>query len=196
MLRRLTAVACVLVVALTGCNRSNDEQNAGATSPASTPAPTPCSVADGSLQPQHSDTNPEAAPVTAVRYKQRTEEGCPRIVFEFTDHTPGYAVEYAGGPFSECGSGEEVPTDDWDATAFLTVRLEPSGSVDTTDPDAPQTYTGPRDIDVGGRVLKHMKVVCDFEAVFEWVVGLDARHDFSVFTLDDPSRIVIDVSET
>jgi hypothetical protein len=185
----------VLVVSFTGCNRGGDEDTA-ASPRTSTPAPTPCSVPDGSLQPQRSDTNPESAPVTAVRYTRRTEEGCPRIVFEFTDHVPGYAVAYADGPFSECGSGDAVPTDGWDATAFLTVRLEPSASVDTTDPNASQTYTGPRDIDVGGRVLKHMKVICDFEAVFEWVVGLDAKHDFAVFTLDDPSRIVIDVSET
>lgn len=195
MSRRLTAVVCLLVVTLTACNRGGDEQNV-ASPGTSTPAPTPCSVPDGSLEPQRSDTNPEFAPVTAVRYTRRTEEGCPRIVFEFTDHVSGYAVEYANGPFSECGSGEAVPTEDWGATAFLGVRLEPSGSVDTSDPNARQTYTGPRDIDVGGRVLKHMKVVCDFEAVFEWVVGVDARREFSVFTLDDPSRIVIDVSET
>jgi hypothetical protein len=197
MLQRLTVAACVLVFAFTACNRSGGEQDTASRTPAtSTPAPTPCSITDGSLEPQRSDTRPEAAPLTELRYSQKTEEGCPRVVFAFADHVPGYVVRYVDGPFSECGSGEEVATDSWDATAFLSVRLEPSGSADLTKPDAPQTYSGPRDIDVGGKVLKHLRVICDFEAVFEWIVALDRKHEFSVFTLDDPSRIVIDVGET
>jgi hypothetical protein len=194
MLRRIAAAGCAVAFVLVACSRGDDRQNAGARSPeASTPAPTPCSVQDGSLEPQRSDTTPPTAPLTDVRYS--TEE-CPRIVFEFEDHEPAYAVEYAKPPFSECGSGEPISTEGWRADAFLVVRLEPSGSADLSKPDAPQTYDGPRDIDVGGRILKHLKVSCDFEAVVTWIVGLDARHEFSVFTLDDPSRIVIDISET
>jgi hypothetical protein len=39
-------------------------------------------------------------------------------------------------------------------------------------------------------------VNCDFEAVFEWIIGLDAKHPFDVTTFEDPPRLVIDVSET
>jgi hypothetical protein len=39
-----------------------------------------------------------------------------------------------------------------------------------------------------------MKVVCDFEAVFEWIVGLDDTRPFAVSTLADPARLVIDIS--
>jgi hypothetical protein len=150
-------------------------------------------VPGASTEEQRSNTTPEAAPVTDVRY---SEDPCPRIVFEFADHTPDYVVRYASPPLTECGSGEPVPTEGWGADAYLSVRLEPSGSVDLEDPDARQTYTGPRDIDHGGRIIKHLAVVCDFEAVFEWVIGLDARHGFSVVKLDDPPRVVIDFSET
>ncbi|HYZ91308.1 MAG TPA: hypothetical protein VFA34_02815 [Actinomycetota bacterium] len=196
MLRRLAAAGCVLVFAFTACD-GGDNQNAATDRPATaTPAPTPCSIADGTLDPKRSDTMPEAAPLRELRYSQRSDEGCPRVVFAFADHTPGYLVRYVDGPFSECGSGEPVATDSWDATAYLSVRLEPSGSADLSKPDAPQTYTGPRDIEVGGKVLKHLRVICDFEAVFEWIVAVDEEHKFTVFTLDDPSRIVIDVSET
>jgi hypothetical protein len=144
------------------------------------------------MQTQRSDTMPESAPLTDLRYD---DEDCPTIAFEFEDHQPAYVVGYDSPPFTECGSGEEVSTQGWGAGAFLRVRLEPSGSVDMTDPDARQTYTGPRDIDAHGRIVKHLKIVCDFEAVLEWIVGLDSKRDFRVFTLDDPSRIVIDISE-
>ncbi len=118
------------------------------------------------------------------------------MVFEFEDHEPDYVVEYAEPPFSECGSGDAVSTIGWGASAYLTVRLEPSGTADLTKEDAPLTYEGRREIDVSGEILKHLQVVCDFEAVLEWVVGLDERRDFTVFTLDDPPRVVVDISET
>ena len=193
-LRRLAAATSILLIAFTGCDRAEDERTAETTSPpAATPTPTACSVTDATSQTQRSDTMPESAPLTDLRYD---DEDCPRIAFEFVDHQPAYAVGYASPPFSECGSGEEVSTEGWGAGAFLRVRLEPSGTVDTSDPEARQTYTGPRDIDARGRILKHFRVVCDFEAVLEWIVGLDSKHDFRVFTLDDPSRVVIDISET
>jgi hypothetical protein len=198
-MKRIGVVFCAMSLVFAACG-GGDERPAGnqSTQTASpTAAPKPCSVQGGSTESQRSQTKPTAAPLTDLRWEpqQAGKHGCPRIVFEFRDHQPGYVVEYAKPPFSECGSGETVSTDSWGATAFLRVRLEPSGSVDMESPDAAVTYKGSRDIDVGGRVLKRMKVVCDFEAVFEWIVGLDARHDFSVFTLDDPARIVIDVSE-
>lgn len=148
---------------------------------------------NGSQEPRESDIRPETAPLTDVRYD---DDGCPRIVLEFSAHEPDYLVGYAEPPFSECGSGDAVPTTAWGATAYLTVRLEPSGTADLTKEEAPPTYEGSRDIDVGGQVLKHMQIICDFEAQLTWLIGLDERHDFRVFTLDDPSRVVIDISET
>lgn len=187
---RLSTALCIAALLLASCGQ---EQQTAPSPMRSTPAPTPCSAPDGSTEVQRSDTTPESAPLTDLRF---SNEGCPRLVFEFADHVPAYVIGYDDPPFSECGSGETVSTKEWGATAFLRVRLEPSGSVDLSDPDAQQTYRGPRDIDARGRVLKHLKVICDFEAVFEWIIGLDSPHDFRVFTLDDPSRIVIDVSET
>lgn len=193
-LRRVAVVACVLGLLLAACS-SDKETNtsASATPVVTTPAPTKCALENGSLESQRSQNHPTAAPLTDLRYEK---EGCPRLVFEFRDHVPGYLVEYADPPFSECGSGKPIATDTWHAKAFLRVRLEPSSSVDMEAPNAPTTYNGSRDIYVGAPALKHLKVDCDFEAVFEWVVGLDARHEFTVFTLDDPARIVIDISET
>ena len=107
-----------------------------------------------------------------------------------------YQIRYADEPLTECGSGEEVDTRTWDAGAFLTVRLEPSGGGRTRATTVASRPTrAPRDIAVDGDVLKHLKVICDFEAVFEWVIALDDEHPFNVITYDDPPRLVIDVSE-
>lgn len=193
MTRRFVATASVVLLLFAACSSDDDGQRTGAARATPTPAPTPCALDGGSTQAQASSTQPEWAPLSDLRH---STDGCPRIVFEFAGHEPDYRVEYATGPFSECGSGEEVSTAGWDAGAFLRVRLEPSGTADLSDPAAKQTYTGPRDIEVDGRVLKHMKVICDFEAVLEWVIGLDEERDFAVVVLDDPSRIVVDVSES
>lgn len=192
-MRRLVVGASLVLVLFAACGNDDGAEPTGATAGASpTPAPTPCALDGGSTDPQRSSAQPEWAPLADLRH---STEGCPRIVFEFTDHEPDYLVEYAEEPFSECGSGEEVSTAGWEAEAFLRVRLEPSGTADLSDPSAKQTYEGPRDIEVDGPVLKRMRVICDFEAVLEWVIGLDERRQFSVVVLDDPSRIVIDVSE-
>ena len=191
-MRRLAATAVLLLFAVAACN-GDGENTSAQPSPTDSPSPKPCSVPNGSTERRESDIRPETAPLTDVRYD---DDGCPRIVFEFPEHEPDYVVQYAEPPFSQCGSGDDVPTSAWGASAYLTVRLEPSGTADLTKEEAPLTYEGRRDIEVGGDVLKHLQVICDFEAVLEWVVGLDERHDFTVFTLDDPPRVVVDISET
>lgn len=133
-------------------------------------------------------------PVTAVRPNKNDSGGCPRVVFEFRgDDTAGYVVSYAKPPFSQCGSGEEVSTDGWGASAYMQVKLEPSSSVDLMK-EAEETYTGPRDIPLDGEILKHMKVICDFEAQFVWLIGIDDEHPFQVTTFESPPRLVIDIA--
>lgn len=185
-------VVAVLLVVAVSCTRGQNTGSNATLPPVSTTAPTPCSVEGASTEPKESETTAPAGLVTDVRYKA---EGCPRIVFEFRDQESGYTVSYADPPFSECGSGEEVSTEGWGASAFLSVRLSPAGSADMEAPGAPATYKGPRDIAVRGKILKHLKVICDFEAEFTWLVALDARRAFAVTALDDPSRIVVDISE-
>jgi len=187
-------LACLFVFALlfTACSKKDAaEPTASADASATaTPTPTPC-VLQGGSQTQQSDSGTgEIALVTDVR---PNAEGCPRVVFEFKDHVAGYKIGYAEPPFTECGSGATIQTSSWHATAFIDVHLEPSASVDLTH-NGEQTYSGPRDIDANGAVLKHLKVTCDFEAVFDWIIGLDAKHDFKVSTLDNPARLVIDIS--
>jgi hypothetical protein len=191
---RRTLVLCLLLLALgMGCNRSDDAGRLAEPTDVvtATPEPTPCVLDDVSTDDRERSSKERFSPVSDVRWSESA--GCPRIVFEFRDHVPGYSVGYSEPPFSECGSGEEVDVEDWDASAYLSVRLEPSG---TGDPETGKPiYKGTRDIDTDGEVLKHIRRICDFEAVNEWIVGLDEERPFDVMTLDDPSRLVIDVSQ-
>jgi hypothetical protein len=194
-MKRLIAVLAVAGLAFVACNRNTSERpsaSTAATESSPTPAPTPCALKSGSTEPKSNPGSGESALVTDVR---PNADGCPRVVFEFRDQQSGYKVEYVDPPLTECGSGATIPTSSWDANAYLRVRLEPAASVDLTKEGGPPTYTGPRDIAVRGAVLKHLKVDCDFEGVFSWIIGLDAKHDFNVFTLESPSRIVIDISQ-
>lgn len=184
-------VLVVLVLLCAACSRKQAAPPLASptASVTATPTATACTLEGG--QDQRSDRGTgEIALVTDVR---PNADDCPRVVFEFKDHVAGYKIGYADPPFTECGSGETIPTSSWNATAYLDVHLEPSASVDLTQ-NGEQTYSGPRDIAANGAVLKHLKVTCDFEAVFDWIIGLDSKHDFKVSTLDNPARLVIDIS--
>jgi hypothetical protein len=183
----------VTLLALIGCARSNDnaQPTDTATPDATTPAPTPCHVQGAAAAAIEEESSEETAPVTDVRYN---DENCPRIVFQFSgDHTPGYKIEYVSPPFTDCGAGQTIDTSTWGADNFIEIRMFPSGGVDLSKGYEP-TYKGPRDIDVKGDVLKHMKVTCDFEAVFTWLVGLDGKHPFKLEKLSNPSRMILDIS--
>jgi hypothetical protein len=190
---RLFAALCVLLVAA-GCSSSKPSVTSSPAASAvatSTPAATPCSVAGASTDDASVSSSASTAAVTDVRY---SDDGCPRIVFQFAgDHTPGYKIGYAQGPFSDCGSGAAVATTSWGSDQYLQIRLSPSGGVDLSKSANP-TYTGPRDITVDGKTLKHLKVTCDFEAVFTWLAGLSGKHAFKVSSMTNPPRIVVNIS--
>ncbi len=192
---RFVLVFVAIAGVLTACGDDEEPQatttaTSTAQASATSTAPTPCSVDGGSDDSKTTDSNVEVALLDDIRYNK---EDCPRIVFEFQDSVPGYTVGYKEPPFSDCASGALAQTESWDAGAYLSVLLEPARGGDEL---GRPTYDGPFDIDVGGRVLKHMKRNCDNEAQIEWIVGLDERHDFTVRALSEPPRIVIDVSQS
>ncbi len=192
-MKAIRIVLGMLMVVAVACNKSSNAPSASSSaSPTPTPTATPCAL-QGANTSSHQKASPgDTAAVTDVRHNS---EGCPRIVFEFQGRVPGYKVEYASPPFSDCGSGQQADTSSWHANAYLEVRLSPSGGVDLSKSDKP-TYTGPRDIAVDGAILKHLKVICDFEGVFTWVVALDTKRPFTAEALDSPPRLIVDVSET
>lgn len=187
-------LACVLLSGVAACTQ--DEPAAPTAQPTATegePTATPCAVEGATTEGKSSEGTPPHSSMIEVR---PSDDDCPRVTFEFEgDQISGYKVAYVDPPITDCGSGAEVDTSAWGAEAFLEVRLEPSGGPDLSNDRGEPTYTGSRDITIeDGEILKRLKVSCDFEAVFTWVIGLDSERAFAVTTLDDPARLVVDIS--
>ena len=189
-------LAMTMALIATSCSRGEAPDalaSPAATSPAGqTPGATPC-VLEGVNEESESDEGSGEGPafLTEVRFDP---DGCPRVAFVFENEVPPYEVGYEDPPLSECGSGENVPTDGWGASAFLTFHSNSASGVDLSKDPYRETYTGDKDIDVSAPVLRRIRGTCDFEATLEWVIALDERRPFRVFTLSDPPRLVVDIS--
>jgi hypothetical protein len=193
---RPAAICCLLLLPLVACGRGDDPSvpaEPTTTLASATPEPTPCVLEGASTKTQAEEVTDDVAQVTDVRWDDA--DGCPRVVFEFQQQVANYEVRYTDD-VSDCGSGEKPPVEEWDAEAFLLVHMTPAGGPDPASETGEPVYKGPRDIAVDGPILKHLKVTCDFEAVFDWIVALDEKHPFTVVTLQDPPRLVIDISES
>ncbi len=176
---------------------------AGTTTAATTTAPTttappppppgpPFGLAPESGSPQGGTFG--LALLTAVRVGGH--EGFDRVVFQFLPGpTPGYRVRYVRPPIIEDPSGRTVRVA---GTAFLSIRMEPASGFDLTGPRG-QVYTGPARIDgssAGGDVVEEVVLTGDFEAVMNWVIGLDGRAPFRVLRLSGPPRLVVDFAHS
>lgn len=121
-------------------------------------------------------------------------EGYDRFVLDFVD-TGDLADSVGwidGGPRTD-GEGAPIPMD---GAAFLEVRvvgfafwmLEPT-----------EWYDGPDDLSGPSRGLVNVRqatMTGDFEGYVTWHLGADRVAPFRVFTLEAPSRLVVDVCST
>ncbi|HEV3471487.1 MAG TPA: hypothetical protein VG148_19325 [Pyrinomonadaceae bacterium] len=129
----------------------------------------------------------EPALLRAVRTASR--EKFERVVFEFEGAgLPGYRVEYVDRPVRQCGSGEAVPVA---GDAWLRVRLTPANA--HTEAGRPTVRDRARRLAYPN--LKELKLLCDFEAEVEWVLGLASPNRYRVLELTNPARLVIDVKK-
>jgi hypothetical protein len=168
--------------------------SAVATRPASAPA-------DGTVDAQNQgSTDPvtvKASPanfsgqavLNDVRMGVHPEQGgWERIVFEFEGASlPPATVQYVQGA-SACGSGQPVSLP---GTATLQVRISQtaahnqSGKVTV----ASTSIKGP------GNTILEAKQTCDSEGVVTWALGLKGKQNFKVTTLQNPTRLVIDIKQ-
>lgn len=176
--------------------------NSSTTSPSSSPtaAPSGTPASDGTVDPLgngqqtpwtvKSDPDPSSAVVVLddVRMGVHPEEGgWERIVFEFQGtQRPAATIEYVAKATS-CGSGQDVAIN---GAAILQVAITGADAHNASgNPTVPTTIAGP------GSAIHGGKQTCDFEAHVTWDFGLDAKHNFKVTTLTNPTRIVIDVKQ-
>ncbi len=114
-------------------------------------------------------------------------EGFDRIVLEYDEaEVGGYRIEYIDGPAFQCGSGlpVEIAGERW-----LLVRLQPTHA--HTEEGIP-TITE-RSLRPDLPVIREMRMICDFEGMVEWAVGVASMNPFRVLELREPGRLVIDV---
>lgn len=194
-MRGMVARVLLLTVAVllsAGCSGTDDDQPV--TTEATTTVTTTTSPGlEGASTMPVTWTSPitETALLTDVR--AAAHSGYDRVVFEFRNGLPGYDVRYVEPPVLADGSGEEVPVA---GAAALVVRMEPALDADLTQESAPRTYTGPARFSPSTATIVELVRTGGFEAVLTWAVGVDEKRPFRVTRLEDPARIVIDVSSS
>lgn len=134
--------------------------------------------------------NPNVKESAVMAYvRSARHEGFDRVVFEFFgDQLPTYKIEYIDRPVRACGSGDVVP---FAGDAWLSVRFTgsqahaPEGDATIPVKDRTQSPNLP--------IVKDLKLICDFEAEVEWVMGNASPTEYRVLELKDPTRLVIDI---
>lgn len=199
--RIITVSAAVALLSLVGCSGGPSQPASDASSPGSvaaspdsaTPGPTtpaPSAVESTDPGPRFSRDKQQdegfpnldsAVLPTAVR--QAEHDGYTRVVIDLSGAgTPHYSAEYVDVPTAD-GSGDPITMR---GTAFLQVTLSGVRTPEEQDERAPLSTDGVNSVDevyVGG----------PFEGVARVIVGVGSKSPFRVFTLEAPSRLVIDV---
>lgn len=192
---RLTplAVAAVLLAACSSPTGSAEESASPGTSatgvpPAATADPVPSEdLADFSCDLPFVEQATVPRTVNIVDVRVGSHDGYDRVVFEFTDGTPEFALERATPPFVQDGSGAPM---DVEGESFL--RLIMRGGTQQME-DGSSSYDGSRDFDPGFPGLVDLVEGGDFEAQSTWYLGLSAENCVRVSLLEDAPRLVIDI---
>jgi len=103
-------------------------------------------------------------------------------VFQFGGGIPGYHAEYVTQVVHDA-SGKLVPLA---GRAFLHLVFQPA--------TAYQSYQGPATLRPDLPTLLQVSAAGDFEGHLSFGLGLSERAGFTIFTLTDPSRVVLDLA--
>ncbi|HET7735926.1 MAG TPA: hypothetical protein VFK52_08140 [Nocardioidaceae bacterium] len=109
-----------------------------------------------------------------------------RVVIDVDGRRPSYQVRYVS-QLTYDGSGEPVPLK---GRKKLVIRLEPARA---HGPKGGNLYDGPRLQQYDFPMLRGVAFLGDFEGVVSFGLTARARNGYRVFTLTDPSRLVIDL---
>jgi hypothetical protein len=185
------------LLAVSGCGDSENRsgQEAGTT----TTAPTTTTTETNGIDPLEGastetiESEPSAEGIALMeRVAIGRHEGYDRVVFQFTNHVPGYRIGYLDPPLKQDGSGNVVQVK---GNAFVVVRMEQASGFDLSKNEGELVYKGPRRIEgstAGTSVVQEIVRIGDFEAVLSWAVGLSDRVDFRVRTASSPARLIVD----
>ena len=132
--------------------------------------------------------NPKATGAVLLRdVRSAVHPNYDRVVFEFDgDQLPSYKIEYIDKPVRACGSGNVVP---FAGEAWLSVLF--TGANAHTEAGEPTIQDRTRSPNL--TIVKDLKLICDFEAEVEWVMGAASPNRYRVLELKDPTRLVVDI---
>ena len=196
MRRAALVLAFVLGLVVTACGDDDNGPSSSSTTTASTTAsssPPPSSGSDACTFDGGTEPVSAPAPIEVMVLTDVRVAGHPcfdRVVFEFRNPgEPGFEASYVPGPIVMDGSGDPVAVQ---GSTFLQIRMPSATGFDfetgTPSYDGPTEFT-PSDT---ARVREVVRTG-DFEALLTWVVGLDEERPFTVTTLQDPTRVVVDI---
>ena len=198
--RRLIAVSLTIPALVLGsCSDGQSQPTPAPFSPAGSPSsiggtPTPERTATektevgppfslGEQQDEGFPGTDSALLPTAVR--QARHRGYTRIVVDLLGAgTPHYFAEYVDVPIGD-GSGDPITMR---GNAFVQISLTGIRYPEDGDKKAPLFTDGLNGVD-------QIYVTQGFEGVSQVVIGVDSKVPFRVFTLEDPSRFVVDIQE-
>ena len=109
-----------------------------------------------------------------------------RVVIDIDGRRPGYRVRYVA-QLTYDGSGEVVPLK---GRKRISIVLDPARAHDLS---GHNVYTGPRLQQYDLPMLRGVAFAGDFEGVVSFGLTARAKRGYRVFTLTDPSRVVIDL---
>jgi len=190
------------------CTDGNRVETPSAPSPAASPsAPSAPSahdqVAGGFAAPEPGETpavefkgtagivekkSPNAEPALLKAVRTGNHESFDRVVFEFEGNAiPGYHIEYVDKPVRDCGQGAVVPIS---GDGFLLVRLQPANAHN----ESGEATVRNRQQNPNLPILKELKLICDFEADVQWILGVSSPNRYRVLELTNPARLVVDIA--
>ena len=109
------------------------------------------------------------------------------VTLQGTGEFPGWMVEYVDDPV-QLGMSGETAFIEGDATLLVRMGMW----MQTMEGDG---YHGPFDLlPTGTDQVREMRLVENWEGVTHWAIGLDTAVPFAVTVLQDPPRLVIDLS--
>lgn len=207
--RTLTALSAAFAAALvlSACGASNDGASNDAEQAGSSPAPDPTTAsATPSPSDDSSDDGSAAGGPAFVTAESSGEgastgvmvrdirvganDGYDRVVIDLEGDAPAWTAQYQRD-FVQDGSGEPV---ELRGESGLLLVMQAAGH----DEDYNPVYEGEQEIRTGDDfdVLEGLTVTGDFEGQFSIGFALDDQAPYRVFSLSNPSRLVVDFQDS
>ena len=170
-------------------------------SPTATPLATPSAPTSTAASESGDTSNPDFEGTTGVTEKKRGErppvilrtvraaehDNFDRVVFEFAGSgLPGYRIAYVNQPMRSCGAGEVVSVA---GKGSMFIQILPANA----HTEAGEATIAERERKLNLPVMKELKLICDFEADVQWVLGVASPNRYRVLELLNPSRLVLDI---